>query len=272
VRAAAAMAALSSIIIGAVVIAPLNESRAHSFLPMTLKPELMAPLNEVGPPENILVIGATPDEDQWFHPGMMERPKINKRLSGGNFKEPTCFYRLWSQEEWLAGISVAILWRDRPDWPLPIHLNGHAPCGSVAAVLPSRLNSKAGNEEAGVVTVTFRQIYELIERPGISSRGQFVIEAVDKHEGAIRDRVLVLAGFPQPVGGALKCPCESSDCERGNSCEQNAISVKERAFTTEKHIFPNDGDTPLRFFIRFFGFLVGGIAAALVYARLIRRR
>jgi hypothetical protein len=53
-------------LIRAIVVAPLDEARAHPFTGMALKSESIAPLDKVVTSENIVVIGAAPNKDWWL--------------------------------------------------------------------------------------------------------------------------------------------------------------------------------------------------------------
>ena len=62
--------ALCAIFISTVVISPLDKLRTESRSAMPVKPHLITPLGKMPVPENVLVVGAPPNEHHWGEAGM----------------------------------------------------------------------------------------------------------------------------------------------------------------------------------------------------------
>jgi hypothetical protein len=87
-------------IIGAIVVAALNEAGGHPFHTYwTSEPKLVAPFNEMGSPEYIAIIRTAPNRDCWRRSNWIVSP-INQSLSGGNFDELARLNCSRRKEEW----------------------------------------------------------------------------------------------------------------------------------------------------------------------------
>jgi hypothetical protein len=91
------------ILIGAVVVAPLDEARTHSFAAGATQSQPVAQFNEVLSSENVFIIGASPNKEQRLNPNWPHRP-IYERNGGRNIDYCARLNRLRSEEEWRWGV------------------------------------------------------------------------------------------------------------------------------------------------------------------------
>jgi len=203
--------------IGSVVIAPLNEARAESFAPMAFESNSVAPFDEVGVPEDILVVRPSPN----YHKGGVAdwiEPVVNDRLCALHFNELGRFYGLRSDKKEPRGVSVHIVWWNGAARRLPVNADRHFVGRGISSIFPSWLSGKAPDVELRIDEHYFD--WNVV----IRSRCEFAVEAVNDDKGAVGGGVLLTSfgnSSPKPVSltrsDEYEQPSENGEPEIRNS-------------------------------------------------------
>lgn len=82
--------------------------------------------------------------------------------------------------------------------------------------------------------------------------------------------MLVFASLPESVSRLFQRKSEAGNSECRYSSKKNAVLIKEDPLTAGEYKGP-DGNTPCRFWVRFFGFIAAGRVGVIGYALLVRR-
>jgi hypothetical protein len=213
VSARAAWAAL----IGTIVVAPLDEARAHPFpLPfVSFKSEPVAPFDKMGLSENILVIGPPPNKNWRFRAPWVQGP-VDEYGRFGYINDSTSLYSFWRDEQRLVDSSINVLWRYRPHRAAPIDSNGHPSCRGIPAIFPSWLDGEARDEEARVRSISFGQVLNL--NFAVECGSEFVIEPIKKNEGTFCCFQSLFAGHVQMISSNPEADSRKGKdyCETGN--------------------------------------------------------
>jgi hypothetical protein len=99
-----------SALICAVMIAPLDEASAHFFSIVPFEANRAAPFNEMLSPENVLIIGPSPDDNQRRVAAWAERP-IYKRSGRGYYNLTDYFGCVRGKKEPAGRLIIVILSR-----------------------------------------------------------------------------------------------------------------------------------------------------------------
>jgi hypothetical protein len=267
----AAWAAL--IFIGAIIITPLECARSHSFVPDgTAQSQPVAPFNEVLFLENILVIGTAPYQDERFNSQRAHGPLYDIGGGGGDLDYSASFDGPRRKEKRLGGASIDIFgWGDRSGWTPPIDLYCHIPSRRTAAIFPSRLHSEASDYELGKGAIPFgfplrtmnADSFHIGWSRQIGTGCQFIVESIEKNEGALSGLKSSLPGLSQLVSCYPQSECE---CGYSNACqsgEKSVVSINKGNRADD--LSPDDADDDWAFFLSVCIALIGG---GLAYAGL----
>jgi hypothetical protein len=261
-------AGLLIILIGTIVSASLDEADAKVFAIMAVEPNLITPFDEMRPFENVIIVGAPPDEHPWITdkiilPYYRNHAVIDKYLYFRNFNESAGFYSLRSEKKWLRGVLVYII-RGNVSWrPNPIDTNSHIFYRRVSAIFPFWLNGKTSDIEFWGSSISFWQFLRIDF--AVQCSGQLIIEPIEINESAFRYFQSLPSGFPQAISRAPKGESEGRYNSGCDSSEESIMSV-DKAQRTNRLSFDEDGDD-LAVIIGTLGALFGGI---LTYAGLKR--
>lgn len=223
--ARAALAASLSILVGAIVGAPLDKCSAESLPIVAVKADPAAPFCEVGVPKYVFVVCTPPNEQHWFQADWIE-PPIYEGASPWQFNTITHFGGHRGKEErgWLGGIDI--IGRDRPGRPPPVNANFHTPGGSISAIFPLWQDGKTGDIKMLAGMVTFRNVgdHGLFQS---QERCDFYVKSFKKDVGTLCGLERPLTRVPQFFGRKIQSPCEyanKNSCDGGKS---DASPIKE---------------------------------------------
>lgn len=217
-KLAANAALLRFDVIGAVVAAPLNEGSAKIDPIVAVQTKFSTPFDDMPSPENILVVGAAPDQEQRGCSYGIKRP-INDGTSTRNFDFLAQFFAPWGDKEgdWFPSVGEAFWYSD--DWPIraaPIDLNSHVFGRCSPAIFPARDKYAARQIEAGIIPIAFGQPIPR-HSLGVSRRCQFCNESVKRDKSPFTKLELSFASEIKCDG----CPTQDDSRDRQNGSKKH---------------------------------------------------
>jgi hypothetical protein len=220
-------------IIGAVVFAPLSKDRAHAEAKIgAAECHFIAPLDEVVPIKDVIIVGPAPNENQRLIPDRVPTP-INDGSYAWYLEACTGLSGIRADKEWDRRIPIS----SNDDITLrsaPINLNSHFLGGRSPAVPPFWGDSKTGDIEFWTVSVLFRQVlffHSFDVFPGSDFRFKAVqIDegALDLSEGAFGNFCTAVCGAPQFIRTSFQSQSECGDGDGRDGGCQRAPMIERR--------------------------------------------
>jgi hypothetical protein len=222
-----------SILIGAIVVAPLYGIRAESFSIVPLEKYAVAPLNEVCLPKNVFIIGPSPNQHQrrWTNSNAIS----NKRIRRWHFDNLTCFNSFWGNKKWFGrNAKRKLIWQGSSRRE-PIDANSHVPRRRIASVFPSWLNGKSGYPKPFIDRPkSFRQF--LFFCLNVCQSRDFKIESVEKNKSSFGRFQRIFASLPQFVCGEPQQ--YSRDSQNNGECRRDGFAVLVNKFSETIEVVP----------------------------------